>query len=934
VSGPNGNAEASQGDTVTVDYDASDGNGIDSVTVKVEDGDGTQIGTNTDSSVSGNDLNGNTIDVTLDSEASEGNYNVVVEATDTETNTGSDTGTDALYVDNTNPDVNSATISNSPISNSDTGTQDVTVNFDEDMDQSVAPSVSITGLASSDYTVNSKTGDSYTNGFSGPQTWEGTVTINDDDEEKTGTIDVTGAEDPAGNTLGNLNSNTFQVDTIAPTVNSVNYKDTNTDGQVDRVDVVYSEDISSSTIENADWSLTGNDAGSIDFDASGTQVSSDTVQLAVTGTPTDTTSVDLSVEYTDSSTSGSITDGNNPAPESGTVSASDGASPVVTSAAYRDSNDDDGTVDKVDVDFSETVDYTASGTPSDDWSLTAQDITGLSISDSTTDSSGSEITLDVSADSGITGVDSGTEPTIDVASGSPPVEDQSSSSNTAVQVSGSPVTMTDETAPSFKSVTTVDSEPNGKLDGLTVEFTEAVADDSVETADLSFGDKDGLSGSITGVSGNGDSDSTVTVDLSEGGSTDTGATPTLDYSEDGSNAAIQDSGGNEMADQISNAATDDANPVATETVTQDSNTDGSIDQVQIKFSEAVNLNDASDDSIPGISLDNSDMSISNSDYEDGSSVTVGLQSDVSGTSATTGLTYSSPSGDGVVDQNQGLELVTDATQTDGAAPVLKYAEVDHVDSTSSATTVALEFSESVEDTDGTSDGVWIDGTGFDFNSKDSASTIDIDYTSVLQTGDSPLVNMSDVVTDGSGNSAVNMSGNNVEVDTFRKDLSSGWNFVSFPIADSTSPSLDSVLDMDKVDVVWEYDSDGWTSSNAGLDSVEGGQGYFVKASSDHTIDPNVNNKIASDGTYSESTPGTESLHEGWNLVGQFQEFKQSADASGAFSSLGSSSLGSVYAQGSGLGVNEITGGTANVGDAFWVSTSGDLSGGSIAYTEN
>ena len=83
----------------------------------------------------------------------------------------------------------------------------VTVVFSEAMDTTTGPTVTVTGLVSSPYTV--------TQGSYVGDTWIGTFTLLDNNEEKTATISVTGGKDASGNTmLADATAGTFAVDTI------------------------------------------------------------------------------------------------------------------------------------------------------------------------------------------------------------------------------------------------------------------------------------------------------------------------------------------------------------------------------------------------------------------------------------------------------------------------------------------------------------------------------------------------------------------------------------------------------------------------------------------------------------------------------------------------------------------------------------------------
>ena len=164
--------------------------------------------------------------------------------------------------------------------------------------------------------------------------------------------------DASGNEM--LNGETVSgSDAIVPVLLSASYKDTNGDGTVNRIDAVYSEDISGSTFESGDWTFPTNphtlSVGSGVF-------SGNTVQITVTGSPANTTVLGTTtVKYTNQGTSNSMTDGTNHAATSSVITVSDAASPVIVSSETSDDNKD-GTVDRLTLDFSESVVITDGGT--------------------------------------------------------------------------------------------------------------------------------------------------------------------------------------------------------------------------------------------------------------------------------------------------------------------------------------------------------------------------------------------------------------------------------------------------------------------------------------------------------------------------------------------------------------------------------------------
>jgi len=114
------------------------------------------------------------------------------------------------------PSVSSVTVGDGTVDDADAGTsQSVTVEFDEPVDQDVEPTVTLTGLEQGDPSVSGS--------FVGPQTWTGSVTVDDNDEETDATVEVAGAIDLVGNAQDPDpdTSGSVTVDTSTPTVSNV-----------------------------------------------------------------------------------------------------------------------------------------------------------------------------------------------------------------------------------------------------------------------------------------------------------------------------------------------------------------------------------------------------------------------------------------------------------------------------------------------------------------------------------------------------------------------------------------------------------------------------------------------------------------------------------------------------------------------------------------
>jgi hypothetical protein len=243
------------------------------------------------------------------------------------------TKTAAFDIDTQNPTVVSATAVPDPAK---AGTVTVTVVFSEAMDTAVSPTVTVTGLTSSPYTV---TKTSYVG-----DTWIGTFTLLDQDEEKTATISVSGAQDLAANVMTAAPAaGTFDVDTVTPTVVSAITTSTTT------IDVVFSEELDPATLEATNFTVTGYTVTDATLSVDGL-----TVTLTVSEMPTDETP---EVNYTQ----GTLADLAGNLVADFTIVAEDGVAPTVVSATAVPDPAKAGTV-TVTVVFSEAMDTAVSPT--------------------------------------------------------------------------------------------------------------------------------------------------------------------------------------------------------------------------------------------------------------------------------------------------------------------------------------------------------------------------------------------------------------------------------------------------------------------------------------------------------------------------------------------------------------------------------------------
>ncbi|MXR19974.1 surface glycoprotein [Halobacterium bonnevillei] len=179
-------------------------------------------------------------------------------------------------------------------------------------------------------------------------------------------------------------------------------------------------------------------------------------------------------------------------------------------------------------------------------------------------------------------------------------------------------------------------------------------------------------------------------------------------------------------------------------------------------------------------------------------------------------------------------------------------------------------------------------------------SIEIVVDGQVQTGASPDVTIAgDSYADLAGTSGASEGETVVHTDTLQ--LSEGQNFVSVPAA-AGELSL-SELDTSAVDAIYAYDaeSESWDAYDPDapsndFTSLEGGEGYIFAMDADATLDVNVYNIAGADAgaDVTAPAPNQQTLTEGWNLIGHYQEYDQAVPT--ALSSVGMSSVYEVYAQ--------------------------------------
>jgi len=494
------------------------------------------------------------------------------------------------------------------------------------------------------------------------------------------TPDVTVAQDALQDANGNAGPATGDVtvtadDGAAPVALNASYRDANTDGTVDRVDVVYSEDVSGSSYSDGDWSITSSGTVDIAKDGDGT-VSGSEVRLNVTGAANTTGgSTAPTLDYSGSS----VTDGPNDAPAQ-TLTMQDGAAPTFAGLTTVDA-DSNGTVDTLNVTFTESV---ASGSvEAADFSIDSANGLSGTVSGVADDDGDAAVNLTLNEGSS---ADTGATPTLAYT--------QSGGSSAAVQdpagnqmIDTTSDAATDSAAPVVLSSASLDRNGDGTVDSVGVQYSENVSTSSPEIGDYSLGGSD--SGAIMFDSSLVSDDTVYLSTIAP--QNDTGLDLALSYDASaGTQGSITD-GSNPAASFSGETVLDKADPRMVSVTTNDTNRNGTVDALTVTFTEPVNDSsvDAGDFSSPAGSVDG---------------VTTGTADDnrttlsVSGLSAGTAVTPDvTLAGDSLLDLSGNDNPSQTLTATDTASPAVTAASTADTNGDGSVDRIDLTLSEAIDD---------------------------------------------------------------------------------------------------------------------------------------------------------------------------------------------------------------------------------------------
>ncbi|MDG1950265.1 MAG: Ig-like domain-containing protein, partial [bacterium] len=390
-------------------------------------------------------------------------------------------------------------------------------------------------------------------------------------------------DDAAGNAVGNLSGASLS-DNAAPVATTLTYTDNDSDGQVDRANLTFTETISLDECETEDWVIGGADAGSIAVvDSSGCAVSSPSITFTLSGAPSNDTALAFSIAYADNGTTGSFKDqGSVELSALTAITLLDAAIPLQVSQTYLDTNGD-GSLNRLDVSYTEPMtiatcevnDHIFGGADAGSIAIGACAAVGSDVQYTLlyTPTNDTNLTLtyeyDKDADTSNSLKDGNNNVLADQAAG-------------AISDGAAPVLRTDAgNAPSYQ-----DTDNNGQVDRILLNFTE--------NATISYIDEnwtatanDFTSLDITGVS-SGNGTSAIYLSVTSPSNTtgvDGGTEPQIAFTAAG--GSIVDGSANARASIGTTNLTDGAAPVAVSQNYKDINNDGQVDRLDVTFTELI-----------------------------------------------------------------------------------------------------------------------------------------------------------------------------------------------------------------------------------------------------------------------------------------------------------------------------------------------------------
>lgn len=359
-------------------------------------------------------------------------------------------------------------------------------------------------------------------------------------------------------------------DRVAPVLISALTADADSDGKIGSAVLRFSEDVVHGAEGNgASFAVNGYQLTAADA------ASGDEIPVTVTEKSTADSGAKPAVSYMRDGVE-DVRDAAGNLTQTSSVSATDGARPVLLTVSTADV-DDDGRLDQLASTWSEPL------THADDTSAPfAVSASGFSVS-RVRAASGSSLAIDLTEPSGY---DTGSAPALTYLGGDARIVDAAGLEPEQQTWSGLTVDALD---PRLISATTGDGDADGEVDSIAVRFSEAVVH-AQEATPGSF-----TAGAFTISSAEAAVGNSVELKLLQSGTPDTGVRPAVGYTLDGVED-VRDATGNFVAAASIPQATDGARPVLMSAATADVDDNGRLDRVSTTWSEI--LTHADDSSAP------------------------------------------------------------------------------------------------------------------------------------------------------------------------------------------------------------------------------------------------------------------------------------------------------------------------------------------------
>lgn len=356
----------------------------------------------------------------------------------------------------------------------------------------------------------------------------------------------------------------------------------------------------------------------------------------------------------------------------GVVKARDGIAPMLLSARTADA-DLDGKLDGLQLTYSESVDKTELGA----FVVPGRVVTGAAIS-------GSSVRLTLEEGS----VDTDARPPVIAGAGA------TSDAAGNAQASSQSANADDGTPPAIVQATTADLDADGKLDRMSLVFSEVVTHPA-EGAGASLAAAGYTTTSASAANGTG-----IEIDFVEGVSFNTGAKPNVEVRSTGQ--PVTDLAGNTITPSTFSGTADGAGPVITAARLRDTSYDGRIDVVAAAFSETVVYSTAAGAFSTTPAAEAAMGTLTSTGVSIGAVINLSVTQVGSccNTNLPTGgtpvpVTYTPPGLGGVTDSGGRPAPTGTVSATDGSGPVINSAETADEDADGYLDHMYVGFSEPV-----------------------------------------------------------------------------------------------------------------------------------------------------------------------------------------------------------------------------------------------